>query len=58
MGKLESTGTEKMEYMEKWVESGKKLADIVHDQTFIDYLKEEDRLIAERNQKLREDLGK
>lgn len=58
MGKLESIGTEKMEYMEMWVESGKKLADIVHDKKFIDYLQKEDQLIAERNKKLREESEK
>lgn len=55
MSELEKVTVEKMDYMEMWVRKGNKLVDIVHDQTFINYLEKEDGLIEKRNQQLRQE---
>lgn len=44
--------TEKLEYMEKFIENGGKVIDLRNDPTFLDYFKREQELIAERNEKL------
>lgn len=52
MSELEKVTTEKLEYMEKFIENGGKVIDLRNDPTFLDYFKREQELIAERNEKL------
>lgn len=52
MSELEKVTTEKLEYMEKFIENGGKVIDLRNDTTFLDYFKREQELIAERNEKL------
>lgn len=52
MSELEKVTTEKLEYMEKFIENGGKVIDLRNDPMFLDYFKREQELIAERNEKL------
>lgn len=52
MSELEKVTTEKLEYMEKFIENGGKVIDLRNDPTFLDYFKRDQELIAERNEKL------
>lgn len=53
MSEWETLMTEKQEYMNNWVLAGNKVIDLVHDKTFLDFLKKEDNLIEKLNKQTR-----
>lgn len=52
MSELEELTKEKLDYMNEWVASGRKVIDLVHDDKFIKCLKKETVLIEQLNKEI------